>query len=161
MIPTNCVTFTAPVNPQGSYPPLSHEHVWRGLQEKCKSGQDFFPSIIASTEVLSTSTTSTGLPVTVIEASFVHSNKKIQEVCTEYWPVKVELVQSNGNKVENIISRDASGALYLTFTFEWQHPECVDDEAKLATERTKEENLAQVAVERTIEVIREMARHND
>ncbi|KAL9110321.1 MAG: hypothetical protein Q9227_005052 [Pyrenula ochraceoflavens] len=152
MSSSNYVAFTTPINPPGVSPRLSVEQVWLGLQRKFLAGQDFFPDLVSDTQILSKSTTKHGLPLTVIEATFKGDHAKMKETCIEYAPMKVELLQANGNKVENVISRDATGALYLTFAFEWLHHELTSDEMR------KDEQLAQLAVELTLEVMRKMAR---
>jgi len=46
----------------------------------------------------------------------------------------------------------------MTYTFEWLHPELEGNDVGLADAREKEWNTAKMAVEKTIEVMREMVK---
>jgi len=152
----NNVAFTAPINPSSASTKLSLDQIWQGLERKIRAGQDFVGGAITSTDVISTSTTDKGLPVTVRVVNFKEGNRKVEETCITYHPAKVEFHQKNGSKVQNVISEGADGELYMTYTFEWLHPECEGDEKALEEKRVKEKNMAKTAVESTIKVMREM-----
>ncbi|EXJ96280.1 hypothetical protein A1O1_01406 [Capronia coronata CBS 617.96] len=158
--PSNNVAYTAAINPPNTTPVLSYAQIWRGLQLKIKAGQDFVGGAIIATDVISTSETDNGHPVTVREVVFREGNRRVRETCIAYEPMKVEFHQPDGSKVQNVISQGAQGDkdLYMTYTFEWLHPECEGDEAALAAKREKEWAMAKTAVEKTLEVMREMVK---
>lgn len=78
----------------------------------------------------------------------------------KFEPMKVEFHQPNGSKVQNVVSQGKGGEddLYMTYTFEWLHPELEGDEKGLAEKKVTEEKMAQTAVESTIEVMRRLAK---
>lgn len=82
----------------------------------------------------------------------------MREECIAYEPMKVEFHQPDGSKVQNVISQGSQGELYMTYTFEWLHPECEGDEEALKHKRDKEWTIAKMAVEETIRVMREMVK---
>jgi len=157
-IPANHVAYTAPINPPSATPTLSLAQIWSGLQRKIRAGQDFVGGALLSTDVISTSTTDSGLPVTVREVVFRDGNRRVSETCIEYKPMKVEFHQPDGSKVQNVISEGSDGGLYMTYTFEWLHPECEGDPKALEEKKEKERKMAKVAVESTIQVMREMVK---
>ncbi|KIW50944.1 hypothetical protein PV05_09720 [Exophiala xenobiotica] len=154
--PANNIAFTAPINPPGASPVLTYAQIWQGLEKKIRAGQDFVGGAIVSTDVISTSYTEHGNPITVREVVFRDGNRRVQEKCIAFEPMKVEFHQPNGSKVQNVISEDADGNLYMTYTFEWLHYELEGDEAGLKAAKEKEWKTAKMAVEKTIEVMREM-----
>jgi len=152
--PANNIAFTAPINPPGATPVLTYSQIWAGLEKKIRAGQDFVGGAIVSTDVISESTTEYGQPVTVREVVFAEGNRRVQEKCIALEPMKVEFHQGDGSKVQNIISEGAAGELYMTYAFEWLHPEL--DAEGLAKRKVQEWKIAKMAVEKTIEVMREM-----
>ncbi|KAL6250497.1 hypothetical protein RBB50_002799 [Rhinocladiella similis] len=154
--PANYVAFSAPINPPGASPVLTYSQIWQGLLKKIRAAQDFVGAAIISTDVISESTNEHGLPVTVREVVFREGNRRVEERCIAFEPMKVEFHQPNGSKVQNVISQDAGGNLYMTYTFEWLHYELEGDEAGLKAAKDKEWKMSQLAVEKTIEVMREM-----
>jgi len=156
MVAVNHIAYTARINPTSASPQLTIEHIWPLLQRKIRVAQDFVGAAITSTEVLSTSTTSSGLPLTCREVVFRAGGRRVREECIEYQPVKVEFRQPDGSKVQNIVSEGADGELYLTFSFEWMHPELEGDEDALQEKLKQEKGLAKMAVESTIKAMREM-----
>ena len=157
MVAANHVAFTAPINPPGASPVLTIDHIWPLLQRKIRRAEEFVGGAIAATEVISTSTTSAGLPVTVREVTFRGpEGRRTHEECIEFRPMKVEFHQVNGSKVQNVISESADGSLNMTYTFEWQHPELEGNEAGLAEKLKAEKALARLAVESSIKAMREM-----
>lgn len=69
----------------------------------------------------------------------------------------VEFLQpGDGGRVQNIVSEGADGELYMTYTFEWKHPELEGDGEGLRRRLEVERKMAKVAVEGTIKVMREM-----
>lgn len=158
MVAANYVAFTAPINPSNASPVLTIDQVWAALQIKVGSGQTFVPGAILSTDVLKKYETETGLPVTDREVTFKEGNRKVKETCVEYYPMKVEFHQPDGSKVMNIVSEGAGGEkdLYMTYTFEWLHPELESDEGGLKKRLETEKAMSKMAVEGTIKVIREL-----
>ena len=160
MPPNNHVAFTAPVNPTGASPVLTRAQIWSGLEKKIRAGQDFVGGAITTTDVVKEYRTDrTDLPVTVREVVFKDpSMGKVEETCIAFYPMKVEFHQKNGSKVQNVISQGAGGDedIYMTYTFEWLHPELEGKEDELKATHEKEKAMAQKAVESTIEVMRKM-----
>lgn len=154
----NNIAFTAPVNPPGEAPVLTYAQIWQGLEKKIRAGQDFVGGAIISTDVISTSTTKHGKPVTVREVVFREGNRRVREECIAFPPMKVEFHQPDGSTVQNVVSEDADGNLYMTYTFEWLHPELEGDEKGLAAAKDKESSIAKTAVIKSIEAIREMVK---
>lgn len=153
-VPANNIAYTAPINPPSATPILSYEQIWKGLQLKIRAGQDFVGGAIVGTDVISTSESQHGHPITVREVVFREGGRRVQETCIAYEPMKVEFHQPDGSKVQNIISEGAQGELYMTYTFEWLHPEL--DAEGLAKRKEQEWKIGKMAVEKTIEVMRAM-----
>lgn len=150
----NYVAFTAPINPPSTDPQLTLDQVWALLRRKIRLAEDFVPAAIASTDVVSESTDADGRPVTTRVVTFHEGNRRVEEVVTTFYPMKVEFRQPDGSRVMNIVSKSANGELYMTYTFEWLHADL--DEAALAETRVKEEAGAKTAVEGTIRAMRQM-----
>jgi Domain of unknown function (DUF1857) len=158
MSTTNNIAFTAPINPAGAGPTLNLDQIWAGLLIKIRSAETFVPAAIQSTTVLSESTDSTtGNPVTVREVVFREDQRKVTETVTAFEPSKVVFVQPDGSVINNIVSEDVNGALYMTYTFEWRHPGA--SKSELASFLDKEKKMSKLAVEGTIDVLRELAKH--
>jgi hypothetical protein len=163
LTPSNNLAFTAPINPASASPKLTISQIWQGLERKIRAGQDFVGGAILTTDVISESHDEQGRPVVVREIVFREGNRKVKETCIGFEPMKVEFHQPDGSKVQNVISQGAGEEgvdLYMTYTFEWLHPECQGENAQkeLAEKRQKESKIAQVAVEETIRVMREMVK---
>ncbi|KXG53810.1 Protein of unknown function DUF1857 [Penicillium griseofulvum] len=155
MSSTNNVAFTAPINPPGATPVITHEQVWTGLLLKIRSAETFVPGAIQSTKVISDSVDpSTGNAVTVREVLFRETQKIAEETVTAFKPTRVDFEQPNGSKISNVISQGAGGELYMTYIFEWRHPGV--SEAELAALFEKEKKMSQMAVEGTIKVLRQL-----
>ena len=95
-----------------------------------------------------------GNPVTVREVLFRESQKAVQETVTAFEASRVEFVQPEGSKINNVISEGADGELYMTYIFEWRHPGVSEEE--LAALAEKERKMSQMAVEGTIKVLRQL-----
>lgn len=158
MVAANHVAYTAPINPPGATPVLTHQHIWPLLRRKVHRAQEFVPGAISSTSILSTTTNATGHPVTVREVTFIEGNRVVREDCAEYKPMKIEFLQGDGSKVQNVVSEGAEGELYMTYTFEWLHPELEGDAEGLRERREAERKMARMAVEGTIKTMREMVK---
>jgi hypothetical protein len=158
MSTTNNIAFTAPINPAGADPVLKPEQVWAGLLLKIRSAETFVPGAIQSTTVISESTDpSTGNPVTVRQVIFREDQREVRETVTAFEPSKVVFVQPDGSTINNIVSEGADGELQMTYTFEWRHPG--SSKAELAASLEKEKKMSKMAVEGTINVLRELAKN--
>ncbi|RMZ78134.1 hypothetical protein DV738_g4015, partial [Chaetothyriales sp. CBS 135597] len=162
MPPANHIAYTAPINPAGAEPVLTRSQIWAGLERKIRAAEDFVGGAITSTDVVKEYTDEkTKLPVTVREVVFANAAVgRVTETCIAFYPMKVEFHQNNGSNVQNIISQGAGGPedLYMTYTFEWQHPELEGKDEELEQKKKQEENMAKTAVESTIKVMREMVK---
>lgn len=71
---------------------------------------------------------------------------------------KVDFHQANGSLVSNIISQGAGGDmdLYMTYTFQWLHPEVEAGSPKVAELQKTYTGMAKMAVEKSIESIRRL-----
>ncbi|KIX00510.1 uncharacterized protein Z518_10650 [Rhinocladiella mackenziei CBS 650.93] len=154
--PANNIAYTALINPPSATPAITIEQIWKGLEKKITAGQDFVGGALISTDVISTSTDEQGRPVTVREVVFRDGNRRVRETCIAFEPMKVEFHQEDGSKVQNVISHGSEGELFMTYTFEWLHPECAGDVAALEAKKEKEWKIAKMAVDKTIQVMREM-----
>ncbi|KKY14496.1 hypothetical protein UCDDS831_g08156 [Diplodia seriata] len=159
------VAFASPINPAGAAPALSVGQVWAGLERKIRFAQEFVP-VIVGTEVLEETTEGSGseaVPVVVREATFKEGfrqgSPKVKEVCKCYAPSRVDFHQPDGTTVSNIISFDKDDALNMTYSFAWRYPEVdASDAAAVAELRKKHRAGAQMAVESSIQAIREMVK---
>lgn len=92
------------------------------------------------------------------------NGKVVKETCKAYEPTKVHFWQEDGSLISNIVSEGPGGAekgdLWMTSVFERRHGELEggDVEGELKEARGKELLIASMAVEKTIESMREMAR---
>ncbi|KAF3386938.1 hypothetical protein F1880_000051 [Penicillium rolfsii] len=153
---THNLAFTAPINPPGTSTRLTIPQIWAGLLLKCRSAQTFVPAAIQSTDVLSdTVDPVTGNPVVVREVVFRESQKRVKEVVTAFEPCRVEFDQPDGSRVSNVVSEGADGELYLTYIFEWRHPDLDGGEESVELLK-KEKGMSRMAVEGTIQVLRKL-----
>lgn len=154
----NHVAFTAPINPPGATPVLTRAQVWSCIELKIRSAETFVPKSIESTVVLSEEVDPTsGNPVTVRDVIFIEGKRKVRERCIAYEPSRVDFIQEDGSTIHNITSEDDIGGLLLTYVFEWRHPGASKEE--LAAFAEKEKKLSRVAVNGTIDVMRELAKN--
>ncbi|KKY39447.1 hypothetical protein UCDDA912_g00520 [Diaporthe ampelina] len=154
MPPANYVAYTAPINPPSAEPKLSQSQIWALLGRKIRRAEDFVGGAILNTEVISEAKDARGRPVTTRVVTFARDNRRVEEVVTTFYPVKVEFQQPNGSHIANIVSRGPEDELYLTYTFEWVHPGL--DDGALAETRVAEESMAQHSVDSTIAAMRAM-----
>lgn len=87
--------------------------------------------------------------------TFLENQRKVKEVVTEYKDSRVEFAQPDGSHVSNIVSEGADG-LYMTYVFEWKHPGVEGKE--LEAYREKERGMSRMAVEGTIESMRNLVK---
>ena len=154
MPPANYVAYTAPINPPSAEPKLTEPQIWALLRRKTRRAEDFVGGAILNTEVISEAKDTQGRPVTTRMVTFRQGDRRVEEVVTTFYPVKVEFQQPDGSHIANIISRGPDDELFLTYTFEWVHPGL--DDAALAEKRVVEQNMAKHSVESTISAMRAM-----
>ncbi|KAK7532326.1 uncharacterized protein J3D65DRAFT_636467 [Phyllosticta citribraziliensis] len=140
--------------PSPSFPRLSHAHLWAGLQRKVRRAQDFVPAIVAC-EV---EREEQGGRVVERWVRF-KEGREVRERCVAVGGWKVDFQQPDGSTITNLISTGAGGQddLYLTYIFEWRHPELSADASdEIAKLQAKHDAMAKMAVEKSIESIRKM-----
>lgn len=151
---TNNVAFTSPINPPGVSPTLNRAQIWAGLLIKIRSAQTFVPAAIQDTTVHSTSTDAAGNQVTKRSVIFIEGQREVHETVTAYEHTRVEFEQPDGSHVTNLISEGAEGELYMTYVFEWRHPDLSAEEFEVQAE--KERKMSKMAVEGTIKAMRKL-----
>jgi hypothetical protein len=159
MAPTaNHIAFTAPINPPGATPVLTRAQVWSCIELKIRSAETFVPKSIESTTILTEETDPiTRNPITVRDVVFVEGKRKVRERCVAYEPSRVDFIQEDGSTIHNITSEDENGRLLLTYVFEWRHPGASKEE--LAAFAEKEKKLSKLAVNGSIEAMRELVKN--
>ncbi|RFU26357.1 hypothetical protein B7463_g9987, partial [Scytalidium lignicola] len=126
-------------NPPGAALLLTRSQIWAGLLLKICSGETFVPNVIASATVVSEVKDDSDNLLTTRDVTFIESQRKVRAVVTA-----------------NIVSEGADGELYMTYFFEWRHPSTSPE--ALAILRIKEKKMAQIAVQDTIRVMRDLAK---
>lgn len=153
----NYIAFTALINPSGATPILTRSQIWSALRLKIRSAETFVSAGIQSSAVLSEDIDpASGNQVTVRDVVFVEDQRKIRERVTAYEDSRVEFIQENGSTIQNVVSEDENGELYLTFIFDWKHPGV--SEGELAALAEKEKKLSKVAVNGTIAAMRKLVK---
>ena len=72
---------------------------------------------------------------------------------------QVDFRQENGSTISNVVSDGPNGTegdLHMTYVFEWFHEEIKAGSTEEKEMRTKEKGIAKMAVDKTIESIRNM-----
>jgi hypothetical protein len=87
---------------------------------------------------------------------FRENQRKVKETVTAYKDARVDFVQPDGTFIGNVISEGASGEMYMTYVYEWHHPEASQEE--LDAFYAKEKGIAQHSVEGTVDVIRKLVK---
>ncbi|KAK8180390.1 hypothetical protein IWZ00DRAFT_562869 [Phyllosticta capitalensis] len=146
-------TSSAPPTP--SFPrKLTHAHLWAGLHRKVRRAQDFVPAIV---DCRVEKEEDEGR---VVERWVrFKEGREVRERCVAVGGWKVDFQQTDGSTITNLISKGAGGDddLYLTYIFEWRHPELSADATdEIAQLRAKYDGMAKMAVEKSIESIRKM-----
>lgn len=156
------VAYTAPVNPSGSTPLITHSQLWAGLERKVRHAEQFVP-IFTDCKVLKEETVEGNKVITrraFIKDGAMEQIKEryIEEVCTLFAPTKVDFLAKN-NLAQNVISDGPSTTdedLSLTYIFDWKYPEV---EAGSADEKQKVDEQrkgGRTAIEMTLKSIRGM-----
>ena len=157
------IAYTSPINSSSgpkSEPQLTIEQVWAGLQRKIRHGDEFVP-VIESCDVISEyDDPKSGNHIVEREAVFkpgTGPSGKVKEVCESFGQTRVDFHQMNGSLVMNLISRGPDGELFMTYSFDWLHPEVDEgDSEKVEELRKRYTEGATGAVENSIKSIREM-----
>lgn len=63
--------------------------------------------------------------------------------------------------VNNVLSDGADGGIFLTYSFEWVHPELDAGNPEVESKREGYRKMAKVAVEETIDVARKLAANGE
>ncbi|KAF2653383.1 DUF1857-domain-containing protein [Lophiostoma macrostomum CBS 122681] len=162
------LAWTSPINPKG-VEPLTIKQLWAGLQRKIRYAHEFVP-VIESCEVLSDED---GVVKRIVKFKDGAGPKpQATETVRGYEHSWVDFEQEDGTHVRNIISDSSNGSdtekkseenseensekgLLMTYTFEIILPNVEEGEAaKKEYQRLKK--MAEMAVNSTIKVIREM-----
>ncbi|OIW22744.1 DUF1857-domain-containing protein [Coniochaeta ligniaria NRRL 30616] len=158
------VGYTAPINRPGEPPTLSVAQVWQGLKRKVRHAEEFVP-IIVHCEVLDEKTTETGGEVVTRTVKFAAGSGPkgdgvpVKEVCYHYAPCRVDFQQEDGSRISNFVSSGPSGEaedLFMTYVFEWRHPEVEEGSAKARELEEGHKKTAKLAVESSIKTIRRL-----
>lgn len=80
----------------------------------------------------------------------------VKEVVTAFEPCRVEFEQPDGSRVSNVVSEGAEGELYLTYIFEWRHPELDAEGEESVAVLKRQKGMSRLAVEGTIQVLRRL-----
>lgn len=118
------IAYTAPINPTGAEPKLTQAQIWAGLERKVRRAQEFVP-IIVSCDVIAEEQTEKGFTVTR-EVKFKGAASSIREICNHFAPSRVDFEQENGSFISNIVSKGQDGELWMTYAFEWRHPDVAE-----------------------------------
>lgn len=121
------IAYTAPINPPETPPPLTQDQVWAGLKLKAIRPREFVPAIVAC-EVLHREAFDSGDKVERIVTFASDANLKedpdpVKEICYHYDKNLVVYHEEDGSTIYNVISTGQDGGLYLTYSFEWRHPD--------------------------------------
>ncbi|KAI3319728.1 DUF1857-domain-containing protein [Xylariaceae sp. AK1471] len=154
------IAYTAPINKTGATPVLTQPQVWDGLKIKVRQAQDFV-SAITGCQVLSEKTLPTGELQVTREVKFApstaHSNGgSVKEVCVHYEPCRVVFQQEDGSTVTNVISKGSEGELYMSYVFEWRHPDVAEGSERASQLEEAHWKMAKMAVEGSIDTIRRL-----
>jgi len=146
-------SFTTPVNPSGVTPVLTVDQLWEALKVKSRNPTPFV-SAIGSCDILSEDKTSLVRKVTFKQGFGPTSETEHVVFSAPY--VAEFTMQSNGSKIQNIISHGSGGPsdLYLTFTFNFQRPDLVEGSKEAEEFGTRMKTGTPVI--HTVEVAREM-----
>ncbi|KAI9817565.1 MAG: hypothetical protein M1827_001177 [Pycnora praestabilis] len=149
---------TLPINPPSTTPILSTSQIWQGLVQKCRHPQDFLAAM-SDCEVIEENAQGLTRIVTFKEGMGPPAGK-VEEKIVFVEGLKADFHMQTGSKVSNIISQGPSSPteLYLTFTWEWLHPEIEAGSEKEKEQKMMYQGTGGEAVASTIKSIREMVK---
>ncbi|QDS71221.1 hypothetical protein FKW77_010411 [Venturia effusa] len=161
---------TAVVNPPGAEPFITQDQLWQALELKRIQPQRFL-AVIDTCEVLENSNDTILREVKFKDGGGKFAaplvGKTVQERVSHHAPVSsssgagVEIfnVIGNASRVLNIISIGANpGEMYLTFTFEWDHPEIEKGSSEEIAKQKQYQTSAPAGLAGTLGKIREMVK---
>jgi len=98
------IAFTAPVNPSGVSPTITHAQLWAGLERKVRHAQLFVP-VFTDCQVLKEEGNVITRRAIIKEGMMDHVKEGyVEEVCTLHAPTKVDFLSSgSGNLAQNVI----------------------------------------------------------
>ncbi len=76
------IAYTEQINPQGASPVLTRDQIWKGLQRKVRSPQDYLP-VLKGCDVLEERENE------VVRDAHFSDGHTVREVCKSYYPSKV------------------------------------------------------------------------
>ncbi|KAJ9642489.1 hypothetical protein H2201_008352 [Coniosporium apollinis] len=161
------LAYTAPINPSDASPTLTVPQVWAGMERKAKNAHEFVPAITECV-VEKEEVNEKGHVVVTRVVKFKEGMGPpgdVREVCVHFKPAKVDYHQENGSLITNIISNGPSGKpedMYMTFAFDWLHPELEDEDGKEARKlKERYQRVAKMAVDTTIDTIRRLVQEGE
>ncbi|OJJ45786.1 hypothetical protein ASPZODRAFT_26405 [Penicilliopsis zonata CBS 506.65] len=143
---------TTPVNPPGAQPILTHAELWATLVSKARHPEPFVSAIERSRIIHEHAD---GLTRSVL---FKGQDKEIEEEIRYIGSTTVDFFVSTGQHITNTISGGDSGDpadLYLTFTFEWPHPDVEAGSQQEEELRGRYAAMGRQVVPHTVAVARE------
>jgi len=150
------LAHTTPINtPSASA--LTRAQIWAGLQRKIRHAEEFVP-VISSCTVLSDAD---GVVVRDVRFKLGQGAKEAARetvrTCGTSW---VDFEQEDGTHIRNVVSEGAGGEadLYMTYMFEFALPKVEQGSAEEETETKRLKGMAKMAVESSINTIREMVK---
>jgi len=155
------LAYTAPINPTGATPVLTREQVWKGLERKVRYAQEFVAPITACKVVREE-----GVEVerdVSFKADAGQGGDVVKEIVRLYEPCKVDFARpKDGSLVCNTVSDGPSGTdndLQMTYSFQLIYPDIQEgDSAKIAEVMKQQKGMAKMAVESSIQTIRDMVK---
>jgi Domain of unknown function (DUF1857) len=97
--------FTAPVNPSGSNPLITHAQLWKGLEHKVRHAQDLVP-VFTDCRVLKEEGNVITRRAFLKDGAMDHVKERfLEEVCTLYAPTKVDFLSpgNHNSLAQNVI----------------------------------------------------------
>ncbi|KAH6639353.1 hypothetical protein C7974DRAFT_388308 [Boeremia exigua] len=153
------ISYTSPINASGASPVLRLPQIWAGLRRKVRFAQEFVP-VIESCDVVEEHADGT----VVRDVRFKDgqgTRPQARETVREFWPSWVDFEQEDGTHIRNVVSDGPSGEetdLHMTYMFEFSLPEVKAGSEEQEKEVKRLKGMAKMAVEKSIDTIREMVR---
>ncbi|KAF2625312.1 DUF1857-domain-containing protein [Macroventuria anomochaeta] len=153
------LSYTSRVNKPEDSPVLTVPQIWAGLQRKVRFAQEFVP-VIESCTVLEEKEDGT----VIRDVKFKEGagpKPRARETVREYYPSWVDFEQEDGTHIRNVVSDGPSGEesdLQISYMFEINLPHIQDGTEEKEKEVKKLKGMAKMAVEKSIDTIREMVK---